>query len=128
MNKQYQELQVEKDVYIPQPAMAYPEENPFERTLFPKYTKELAIDEHYPYLDDSLGYKLNLLWGYYLVMHVLLRLKLRVQMGLRIQGREVLKRYKKERFKDYAIGSVYFVFRRCPWHRHVLLLKIEERQ
>ena len=64
MNKQYQELQVEKDVYIPQPAMAYPEENPFERTLFPKYTKELAIDEHFPYLDDSLGYKLNLLWGY----------------------------------------------------------------
>ena len=59
MNKQYQELQVEKDVYIPQPAMAYPEENPFERTLFPKYTKELAIDEHYPHSKFSLYSKLS---------------------------------------------------------------------
>lgn len=114
MNKQYQELQVEKDVYIPQPAMAYPEENPFERTLFPKYTKELVIDEHFPYLDDSLGYKLNLLWGYYLVMHVLLRLKLRVQMGLRIQGREVLKRHKKE-LGNGAITIANHVYRLdCP--------------
>ena len=114
MNKQYQELQVEKDVYIPQPAMAYPEENPFERTLFPKYTKDLVIDEHFPYLDDSLGYKLNLLWGYYLVMHGLLRLKLRVQMGLRIRGREVLKRYKKE-LANGAITIANHVYRLdCP--------------
>ena len=114
MNKQYQELQVEKDVYIPQPAMAYPEENPFERTLFPKYTKDLVIDEHFPYLDDSLGYKLNLLWGYYLVMHGLLRLKLRVQMGLRIRGREVLKRYKKE-LAHGAITIANHVYRLdCP--------------
>ena len=51
MNKQYQELQVEKDVYIPQPAMAYPEENPFERTLFPKYTKEFFLE----YFSDGKG-------------------------------------------------------------------------
>ena len=88
MNQQYHELKVKDGVYIPQPALEYPQTNPFERTLFPKYTKELAIDEHFPYLDDSLGYKLNLLWGYYLVIHVLLRLKLRIQMGLRIRGRD----------------------------------------
>ena len=88
MNKQYQELQVEQGVFIPEPAINYPEENPFERTLFPTYTKDLVIDENFPYLDDSLSYRLNLLWGYYLVIHGLLRLKLRVQMGLRIRGRE----------------------------------------
>ena len=50
MNKQYQELQVQDSVYIPQPAMDYPQENPFERTLFPKHVKDIVFDEHYPYL------------------------------------------------------------------------------
>lgn len=95
MNKQYEELRVEQGVYIPQPALDYPQENPFERTLFPKITKDIVFDEHYPYLDDSLGYKLNTLWGYYLVVHILLRLKLRVQMGLRIRGKHILRKYKK---------------------------------
>ena len=90
MNSQYEQLRVREGEYIPQPALDYPQDNPFARTLFPKYTKELTIDDKFPYLDDSLGYKLNLLWGYYLVIHGLLRLKLRVQMGLRIRGREVL--------------------------------------
>jgi hypothetical protein len=61
MNKQYQELQVEEGVYIPQPALNYPENDPFERTLFPKQIKEIEFDEHYPYVDDSFTYKLHLL-------------------------------------------------------------------
>ena len=48
MNKQYQELQVEEGVFIPQPAMDYPQENPFERTLFPKQIKDIVFDEYYP--------------------------------------------------------------------------------
>ena len=96
MNKQYQELTVQQGEYIPQPAMDYPQENPFERTLFPKKIKDIVFDEHYPYLNDSCTYKMGLLFGYYFVAHLLLRLKLRIQMGLRIRGREVLKQYKKE--------------------------------
>ena len=72
MNKQYQELQVQEGVYIPQPALQYPEENPFERTLFPKQIKHIDFDEHYPYINDSFKYRFNLLWGYYLVVHILL--------------------------------------------------------
>jgi hypothetical protein len=53
MNKQYEQLQVAKGEYIPQPALDYPQENPFERTLFPVFDRELAIDENYPYIDDS---------------------------------------------------------------------------
>ena len=106
MNKQYQELQVEEGVFIPQPAMDYPQENPFERTLFPKQIKDIVFDEYYPYLDDSLGY--------YLVVHLLLRLKLRIQMGLRIRGRDVLKRYKKE-LANGAITIANHVYRLdCP--------------
>ena len=52
MNKQYQELQVQEGVYIPQPALQYPEENPYERTLFPKQIKQIEFDEHYPYVND----------------------------------------------------------------------------
>jgi hypothetical protein len=75
MNQQYQQMTVRDGEYIPQPALDYPQDNPFTRTLFPKYTKQLTIDEHYPYVDDSLCYRFNLLWGYYLVVHSLLRLK-----------------------------------------------------
>ena len=63
MNKQYQELQVQEGVYIPQPALQYPEENPFERTLFPKQIKHIDFDEHYPYINDSFKYRFNMLWG-----------------------------------------------------------------
>ena len=114
MNKQYQELQVEQGVYIPQPAMDYPQENPFERTLFPKKIKDITFDEHYPYLDDSWTYRFNMLWAYYFIVNVVLRLKLRIQMGLRIRGREQLKRYKKE-LSHGAITIANHVYRLdCP--------------
>ena len=114
MNKQYQELQVQEGVYIPQPALQYPEENPFERTLFPKQIKHIDFDEHYPYINDSFKYRFNMLWGYYLVVHMLLRLKLRIQMGLRIRGREILKKYKSQ-LQHGAITIANHMYRLdCP--------------
>ena len=114
MNLQYEQLRVREGEYIPQPAMDYPQDNPFARTLFPKYTKQLAIDDKYPYLNDSVGYKFNLYLGYYVFLHLLLRIKLRVQMGLRIRGREVLKKH-KEGLKNGAITIANHVYRLdCP--------------
>ena len=114
MNLQYEQLRVREGEYIPQPAMDYPQDNPFARTLFPKYTKQLAIDDKYPYLNDSIGYKFNLYLGYYVFLHLLLRIKLRVQMGLRIRGREVLKKH-KEGLKNGAITIANHVYRLdCP--------------
>ena len=114
MNKQYQELQVKEGVYIPEPALNYPEENPFERTLFPKKIKEIDFDEHYPYLDDSLSYRFNLIWAFYIIIHIILRLKVGIQMGLRIRGREILRKYKKE-LKQGAITICNHVYRLdCP--------------
>ena len=110
MNLQYEQLRVKEGEYIPQPAMDYPQDNPFARTLFPKYTKQLAIDDKYPYLNDSVGYKFNLYLGYYVFLHLLLRIKLRVQMGLRIRGREVLKKH-KEGLKNGAITIANHVYR-----------------
>lgn len=114
MNLQYEQLRVKEGEYIPQPAMDYPQDNPFARTLFPKYTKQLAIDDKYLYLNDSVGYKFNLYLGYYVFLHLLLRIKLRVQMGLRIRGREVLKKH-KEGLKNGAITIANHVYRLdCP--------------
>ena len=114
MNLQYEQLRVREGEYIPQPAMDYPQDNPFARTLFPKYTKQLAIDDKYPYLNDSVGYKFNLYLGYYVFLHLLLRIKLRVQMGLRIRGCEVLKKH-KEGLKNGAITIANHVYRLdCP--------------
>ncbi len=114
MNLQYEQLRVREGEYIPQPAMDYPQDNPFARTLFPKYTKQLAIDDKYPYLNDSVGNKFNLYVGYYVFLHLLLRIKLRVQMGLRIRGREVLKKH-KEGLKNGAITIANHVYRLdCP--------------
>ena len=114
MNLQYEQLRVREGEYIPQPAMDYPQDNPFARTLFPKYTKQLAIDDKYPYLNDSVGYKFNLYLGYYVFLHLLLRIKLRVQMGLRIRGREVLKKH-KEGLRNGAITIANHVYRLdCP--------------
>ena len=114
MNLQYEQLRVREGEYITQPAMDYPQDNPFARTLFPKYTKQLAIDDKYPYLNDSVGYKFNLYLGYYVFLHLLLRIKLRVQMGLRIRGREVLKKH-KEGLKNGAITIANHVYRLdCP--------------
>ena len=114
MNKQYQELKVEQGTYIPQPAMQYPQENPYERTLFPKQIKNIEFDEHYPYLNDSFKYKLGLYVGYYVIARCLLNLKLRIQMGLRVRGREVLKKYKKE-LSQGAITIANHMYRLdCP--------------
>ena len=114
MNKQYQEMQVVEGTYIPQPAMDYPQENPFERTLFPKHVKDIVFDEHYPYLDDSWTNKFITMLGYYVIVRVFLRLKLRLQMGLRIRGREVLKQHKQQ-LAHGAITIANHVYRLdCP--------------
>ena len=114
MNKQYQEMKVAEGTYIPQPAMDYPQENPFERTLFPKHVKDIVFDEHYPYLDDSWANKFITMLGYYVIVRVFLRLKLRLQMGLRIQGKEVLKMHKQQ-LSHGAITIANHVYRLdCP--------------
>lgn len=114
MNKQYQELKVVPGEYIPQLAMDYPQENPFERTLFPVFDREMVIDEHYPYMDDSARYRFKTKWGYAIILKVCLNLMLRVKMGLRIRGREVLKRHSKG-LKHGAITIANHVFRLdCP--------------
>ncbi len=114
MNKQYEELRVVEGEYIPQPAMEYPQENPFERTLFPVFDREMDIDEHYPYVDDSCKNRLRIKFAYFFILRICLNLLLHIKMGLRIRGREVLKRH-KDNLKNGAITIANHMFRLdCP--------------
>lgn len=114
MNKQYEELRVVEGEYIPQSAMEYPQENPFERTLFPVFDREMDIDEHYPYVDDSCKNRLSIKFAYFFILRICLNLLLHIKMGLRIRGREVLKRH-KDNLKNGAITIANHMFRLdCP--------------
>lgn len=114
MNKQYEELRVVEGEYIPQPTMEYPQENPFERTLFPVFDREMDIDEHYPYVDDSFKNRFRMKLAYFFILRICLNLFLHMKMGLRIRGREVLKRH-KDKLKNGAITIANHMFRLdCP--------------
>lgn len=93
-NKRYTALETEPQVYIPDVGIDYPEDNPYERLYQPVYDRQVIVDEHYPYIDQSLKFRF-LNWSMWkLLLQCGLRIKLRVQMGLRYKGRENLKRYK----------------------------------
>lgn len=94
MNKRYQDLDTEKEVYIPDVGIDYPEDDPYARLYKPVYDRNVVVDANYPYLNNSLKYRFFnwSMWG--LLLKFGLGLKLRIQMGLRFKGRENLKKYK----------------------------------
>lgn len=94
MNKRYQDLATEKNVYIPDVGIEYPEDDPYARLYKPVYDRNVVVDANYPYLNNSLKYRFFnwSMWG--LLLKFGLGLKLRIQMGLRFKGRENLKKYK----------------------------------
>ena len=94
--KKYEELKVAEGVYVPQMGINYPEDNPYEQLVQPKFTSVFTVDENYPFVDDSLRARINTAILVPLICRFLLRLKLRIQMGLRYKGRENLKKFKKE--------------------------------
>lgn len=96
MNKRYKDLQVEPGVYVPDAGIDYPEENPVERLWHKPHDRDLVFDDKYPYLDDSLRFKLQNWVGYHFLLHGALAFVNWLTNGLHIQGRDILKKYKKE--------------------------------
>lgn len=107
-------MTVEEGVYIPEMGINYPEDNPYERLVAPVYDRHIVFDEHYPYLDDSLSFRIQNWIGYNLVLYPLVFTLNHIRFGLRIRGREILKKYKKE-FKNGAITISNHMYRLdCP--------------
>lgn len=107
-------MTVEEGVYIPETGINYPEDNPYERLVAPVYDRHIVFDEHYPYLDDSLSFRIQNWIGYNFVLYPLVFTLNHIRFGLRIRGREILKKYKKE-FKNGAITISNHMYRLdCP--------------
>ncbi len=95
-NIRYRNLEVNKGVYIPQPETDFPEDNPYKKLYPAKHLRELVFDENYTYLDKSLSFWLQRWIGYAFLVDFLIPLVNHTKFGLRIRGRNNLKKYRKE--------------------------------
>ena len=102
MNKRFDNLIVADGVYVPEIGKTYPEDNPSQSILHTKITRNDVFDENYPYDDHSLRYRFNNFIGYYLFLYPIVFFWNHLKNGLKIKGRDNLKKYKKS-FKQGAI-------------------------
>ena len=127
----YDYLEVNEGVYIPRdPEKDFPTDNPQEHLVEVKAPKagarQFVFDETYPYLDRSLTYRLNrnvigppFLWTVIYLRNLL-------HFGLKIEGRERLRPFRKELRKGsvavcnhvYEFDAVAVKQALCPW-RHI---------
>lgn len=103
VNKRYDTLKVEPGVYVPEIGKTYPQDGSDQSLLRPKYIHNYVFDENYPYLDDSFRYKVNNWIGYNIVLYPLVFTINRIKNGLRVEGSENLRRYRKQLNKNGAI-------------------------
>ena len=91
----YRNFKVEENVYVPEPTVEFPGDNPFERmTPIRGKCKDIKFDETYTYLDKSLRFRiLNIL--IYLVVWFVAAPVIRIRYGLKIEGREKIRQNRK---------------------------------
>ena len=89
-------FKVKEGVYVPDMGLTYDEKDPYVRMYQPTYDRVCKVDEHYPFVDNSLKYRFLNRTMHLLVLNFLERIYLRLNTGLRYKGRAILKKYKKE--------------------------------
>ncbi len=113
-NIRYDGLEVTEGTYIPEIGKTYPQDNPHTRLKPLKKDREVVVDEHYPYDDNSFRRRWQHFWSYVFILYISLGFYLYVFMGLRVHGRKYLRRYKKQ-LKNGAITLGNHVnFLDCP--------------
>ena len=91
----YHNFQVREGVYVPEPAVEFPSDNPFARmTPIRGKSKDIKFDSTYDYLDKSLKFKIWHLLIYLTTWFVTFPLN-RIRFGLRIEGRKKIRQYRK---------------------------------
>ena len=91
----YCNFKVREGVYVPEPAVEFPADDPFTRmTPIRGELKDIKFDGSYPYLDKSLKFKI---WHFliYGVLWILAFPLNRIRFGLRIEGREKIRQNRK---------------------------------
>lgn len=81
--------------YVPDVGIDYPVDNPLARLMPVQKVTEIKADVDYPFLDDSFAYKFHHNFVYFMA-DTLVRLLNKLKFGMRVEGREILKKYKKE--------------------------------
>lgn len=104
-------FKLKEGVYVPDTGIDYPVDDPYKGLVHYQKLRDLKFDDSYPYLDDSLGFKLQWCIVNYFVVHFVLFLGNKIKYGMKFRGRDILKKYKKE-FKD----GLMIISNHCyPW-------------
>ena len=91
----YRNFKVREGVFVPEPAMEFPGDNPHTRMVSVRGKfKDMRFDETYPYLDRSLKFKIWHLLIYLTTWLVAFPVN-RLRFGLRIEGREKIRKNRK---------------------------------
>lgn len=102
-NKRYRELKVREGEYVPDIGMDYPEDDPLVRLVPTKIVKHQVFDENYPFVDRSFKGRIHRIFANIFINRGIVAFLNRVLFGIRFEGRDVLRRYRKE-LKDGAIS------------------------
>ena len=109
---EFGEFKVEDGVYIPDIGIDYPTDDPHRRLLHVEVEDstqgKYVFDETYPYWDKSFKFKLNTIAGFF-VKWFMIAVHNRCHFGLRIKGRENVRKYKRK-LKDGAVCVCNHVF------------------
>lgn len=106
---------MKEGTYIPDIGIDYPTDDPYKRLLHVEVEDSsqgrFQFDETYPYLDDSLRFKLNCILGFF-VKWCMIAIHNRCHFGLKIEGKENIRKYKKKLSEKGAmcISNHVFVF------------------
>lgn len=91
----YRNFKVREGVYVPEPTVDFPGDNPFSRmTPIRGKSKDIKFDETYPYLDKSLKFKI---WHslIYLATWIAAFPVNWIRYGIKIEGREIIRQNRK---------------------------------
>ncbi len=107
----YRNFIVRDDVYVPEPVADFSGDDPFTKmtTVRGGILRQINFDDTYPYLDKSFKYRLNHFLCYF-VAYVPFPLIVKLRYGLRIFGRDKIKK-NKDLFKNGAMTVCNHVFR-----------------
>lgn len=94
-NRRYKAMEVAPGTYVPEMSTPYPEDDPYQHLVPVEKVCSLTFDENYPYLDDSPQFKKER-FKCYTLAYTWCRLMNPIRYGLRIHGRSILRRYRRE--------------------------------
>ena len=110
-NRRYREMEVAEGVFIPDYDVEYPEDNSSDRIVKVRYDgRDVNVfDENYPYLDDSLSFKIQNFINQFLLRIIVVPLN-NLRYGVKVKGKENLKPFRKL-FKNGAMTVCNHVYR-----------------